>query len=86
MKKSYFQIIINFSITLLHFCFGSCCIGYKGFDCMKGKIESVLSKEILMLCIVFIYRKEISEENNLLIFINCITILQQAEVLNSLKK
>ena len=53
---------------------------------MKGKIESVLSKEILMLCIVFIYRKEISEENNLLIFINCITILQQAEVLNSLKK
>ena len=39
-----------------------------------------------MLCIVFIYRKEISEENNLHIFINCVNILQQAKVLNSLKK
>ena len=60
---------------MLCFCFGSEYTGYKGFDCIKEKIESVLkksvwSKEILMPCLALIYRREISKRNNLHIVIN----------------
>ena len=46
MKKSYFQVIINFYITLLRFCFGSFSIGYNGFDCITERIECVLKESV----------------------------------------
>ena len=62
---------------MLCFSFGSEYTGYKGFDCIKENIESVLkesvwSKEIPMLCFVVIYSREIRERNNLHIVINCL--------------
>ena len=78
MNKSYFQVSnIIFSITFLCFCFGSYYLGYKGFDYINEKIESVikehvLSKQIVILCFLFIRKSEISAENNLHIFINCL--------------
>ena len=77
MNKSYFQVsnyyfFHNFSSFLFWFL-----LGYKGFDYINEKIESVikehvLSKQIVILCFLFICKSEISAENNLHIFINCL--------------
>ena len=77
MNKSYFQVsnyyfFHNFSSFLFWFL-----LGYKGFDYINEKIESVikehvLSKQIIILCFLFICKSEISAENNLHIFINCL--------------
>ena len=77
MNKSYFQVSNYYFFHNFSFCFGSYYLGYKGFDYINEKIESVikehvLSKQIVILCFLFICKSEISAENNLHIFINCL--------------